>query len=534
MSRCHFDSAAGREPRPRDHHDRAPLVDVEALGRRRPLVRARRRRGRPAVGATSRDRRRTCPRECVRSTSWSTITRWPRSSSARSEPHTNGLTSARQPSAAMAQTFARKLRGGGDAVVVAVTGDEGDRPTAHVADDGCLRRRTVRRLDRDGSEVVEELVEAGAAEHSDVDAECSREGTSSTGGQVSWIGRRYHRGSMGEPELTLRRAAPEDRDEIIELCRASLGWKEGDPNEGFFSWKHDENPFGRSPSWVAVSSAGDLVGLRAFLRWRFVDTTGRPVEAVPSTPRPTRRGRARTSHAPHHRGVARPDRRRHRRRLQHAQRQEPSGLPEDGMAGRGPRPRRDTPRVDHVVGPAGPGADPGRHVERTVWHRCRRPRPLRGRRCGRSTPRPHRSSGGDRHGTIARVPDRPIRFGPLRYRVALVGGSIEDGIVVFRLRRPRLCARVHGVRGARAPGPERGEGVRRDPARHPRRLPAPGRGRRGAGARRSQRGWCRSTGWAPSSPGDRYVGRASRRWRTSTCRWATSSSSEAGSRRIVA
>ena len=38
---------------------------------------------------------------------------------------------------------------------------------------------------------------------------------------------------------------------MIELCRAALGWRPEDPNERFFAWKHDENPFGPSPAWIA-------------------------------------------------------------------------------------------------------------------------------------------------------------------------------------------------------------------------------------------------------------------------------------------
>lgn len=71
------------------------------------------------------------------------------------------------------------------------------------------------------------------------------------------------------PELTLRRATDTDRPATIDLCRASLGWKPGDPNEAFFEWKHDRNPFGRSPAWVAVSPDNEIVGLRVFLCWEF-------------------------------------------------------------------------------------------------------------------------------------------------------------------------------------------------------------------------------------------------------------------------
>ena len=81
-------------------------------------------------------------------------------------------------------------------------------------------------------------------------------------------------------DLRLRRATADDRPAIIELCRRSLGWKAGDPNEAFFEWKHDENPFGPSPTWAAEDEGGALVGLRTFLRWRFRRPDGTTINAV--------------------------------------------------------------------------------------------------------------------------------------------------------------------------------------------------------------------------------------------------------------
>lgn len=95
-------------------------------------------------------------------------------------------------------------------------------------------------------------------------------------------------------ELVLRRATPDDRPAIIDLCRASLGWEEGDPNEVFFAWKHDENPFGVSPAWVAEAPDGSLAGLRVFLRWRFGQpdgTTFTGVRAVDTATHPEWQGK---------------------------------------------------------------------------------------------------------------------------------------------------------------------------------------------------------------------------------------------------
>ena len=81
-------------------------------------------------------------------------------------------------------------------------------------------------------------------------------------------------------EMRLRRAKSEDRPAIIALCRRSLGWQADDPNEAFFEWKHDENPFGQSPTWVAQDESGNLVGLRTFLKWRFHRPDGTTISAV--------------------------------------------------------------------------------------------------------------------------------------------------------------------------------------------------------------------------------------------------------------
>ncbi len=70
-------------------------------------------------------------------------------------------------------------------------------------------------------------------------------------------------------DLQVRESTPADRPAIIELCQRSLNWRPHDPNEQFYAWKHDENPWGASPAWVAVAPNDQLVGLRTYLKWRF-------------------------------------------------------------------------------------------------------------------------------------------------------------------------------------------------------------------------------------------------------------------------
>src|SRR5678816_264411 len=72
---------------------------------------------------------------------------------------------------------------------------------------------------------------------------------------------------MAADGLLLRRALPGDRPEIVGLAARALGWAGDDRDAAFFSWKHDDNPHGPSPAWVAETD-GRLVAFRTFLRWR--------------------------------------------------------------------------------------------------------------------------------------------------------------------------------------------------------------------------------------------------------------------------
>jgi GNAT superfamily N-acetyltransferase len=80
-------------------------------------------------------------------------------------------------------------------------------------------------------------------------------------------------------DLTIRRAAPDELDELIGLARLALGWDDRHEQAELFRWKHLENPFGVSPAWVAVD-AGTLVGFRTFLRWRWSRPGDAPLDAV--------------------------------------------------------------------------------------------------------------------------------------------------------------------------------------------------------------------------------------------------------------
>jgi GNAT superfamily N-acetyltransferase len=92
--------------------------------------------------------------------------------------------------------------------------------------------------------------------------------------------------------IDVRAAEPADRPAVLGLLRASLGLS-SEHLDAFFSWKHEANPFGRSPEWVAVDE-GQVVGFRTFMRWEHRTKRGevlRTVRAVDTATRPSHHGR---------------------------------------------------------------------------------------------------------------------------------------------------------------------------------------------------------------------------------------------------
>jgi GNAT superfamily N-acetyltransferase len=79
-------------------------------------------------------------------------------------------------------------------------------------------------------------------------------------------------------DLEVREAREVDLPQVLDLLQSSLGWVPDAQYAAFYRWKHHENPFGRSPAWVAVDGER-IVGLRVWLRWRFM-RSGRMWDAV--------------------------------------------------------------------------------------------------------------------------------------------------------------------------------------------------------------------------------------------------------------
>lgn len=95
------------------------------------------------------------------------------------------------------------------------------------------------------------------------------------------------------PTLAVRQYREEDEASVLDLLRASLGeGPAGARVPDFFRWKHLANPFGRSLMLLGEAD-GRIVGLRAFLRWRFVagNRTVEAVRAVDTATHPSFQGR---------------------------------------------------------------------------------------------------------------------------------------------------------------------------------------------------------------------------------------------------
>ncbi len=93
-------------------------------------------------------------------------------------------------------------------------------------------------------------------------------------------------------DVHIRRFEPGDRTDVLALLRVSLGWTDENEFDRFFTWKHEQSPFGPSPGWVATVGR-DIVGFRTLLPWRF-DFGGRTmhaVRAVDTATHPEHRGR---------------------------------------------------------------------------------------------------------------------------------------------------------------------------------------------------------------------------------------------------
>jgi GNAT superfamily N-acetyltransferase len=81
-------------------------------------------------------------------------------------------------------------------------------------------------------------------------------------------------------EFIIRDYRPEDESAVLALIQLGMGGgPTGERDALFWRWKHFENPFGKSVAMVAEDRAGQIIGLRTFMQWRFLAGNS-PVRAV--------------------------------------------------------------------------------------------------------------------------------------------------------------------------------------------------------------------------------------------------------------
>lgn len=78
---------------------------------------------------------------------------------------------------------------------------------------------------------------------------------------------------------TSRQFEPEDLTQVIDLLQVAMGPNSQGADSLVWQWKHLQSPFGRSYLQLGIDGDGEVIGLRAFSRWR-LDTAGGPIEAV--------------------------------------------------------------------------------------------------------------------------------------------------------------------------------------------------------------------------------------------------------------
>lgn len=98
-------------------------------------------------------------------------------------------------------------------------------------------------------------------------------------------------------ELAIRRATPDDLDDVLALLRDAMHRSDDERFVELFRWKHLANAFGASPAWVAVDASAPegsrIAAVRYLMRWEFErdGQVARAVRAVDTATHPDYQGR---------------------------------------------------------------------------------------------------------------------------------------------------------------------------------------------------------------------------------------------------
>jgi N-acetylglutamate synthase-like GNAT family acetyltransferase len=92
--------------------------------------------------------------------------------------------------------------------------------------------------------------------------------------------------------MIVRKATENDIPAIVALLKTSLGESLMPKSEGYWRWKHIDNPFGPSPVLLAEDD-GKIVGVRAFMTWQWEHNGDilRAVRAVDTATDPNHQGK---------------------------------------------------------------------------------------------------------------------------------------------------------------------------------------------------------------------------------------------------
>lgn len=85
----------------------------------------------------------------------------------------------------------------------------------------------------------------------------------------------------------IRVATPADVPAIVAVMQSELGWPNDSRAEALWRWKHEQSPFGASLVWVAERD-GEVIAIRAFMRWRMIGSDGRVLQAARAVDTATR------------------------------------------------------------------------------------------------------------------------------------------------------------------------------------------------------------------------------------------------------